>query len=76
MHNLEHINAIRQQGLGAGDIIYATVPALLPDRLREGSAIAAYDSEKLEVVPGGGPLYKARNPHSFNDALIAVFCAR
>ena len=76
MHHSGHSDAIRQQGLGAGDVIYATVPACLPDRLRDGSAIAAYDSEKLEVVPHCGPIYKERCPHTFNDALIAVFSNR
>jgi hypothetical protein len=73
IHHPQHRDAIDADGLGAGDIIYVTVVGELSEKIVEGRAIAAYDSEKLAHVPNGGPMYKEKAPHTFSDALIAVF---
>ena len=62
MHWPQDREALQREGLNPGDVIYATVPALLSERLDDNSALAAYDSEKLEIVHHtGGPLYRTKN---------------
>jgi hypothetical protein len=59
-------------------VLYLTYPLLLEKRLQDGKAVAVYHPDKLEEIAGMSfglsGLYKAKEPCSLHDALIAVFC--